>query len=204
MFMLAFLVRAVYATAYEAIVFLALYAVAELLVWFAVRALWPQTAKHLDDTESMWLALVYNLMAFGMGLSVASYMLAVWPGLMSVAEALGAGSINEHLLWVDGTNARLFVVLAYLFVFVTFSAMPSLYILCATAFAVCAPIAVVVLRFDKHEPRALFHNLLFTSLSLLYFYASFVKPVRGAYLWNLLLAVSWYLFVLSMLVGFAF
>jgi len=206
MFMLAFLARLVYSSALEAFVFAMFVALAELVVWFAVRLVWPGISRHLDSTESVWLAFVYNLVSFVSGVAVGSYCLAVWPGMTSVAASIRATCdvYDEHILWLPCTESRIFVVLAVLFVLSMFSAFASLYAYVLSALVLVMPLSVLVLRVDRHLPVATFYTLLFASLSMAYFYASFVRLLANSYVWNLLLSVTYYLFVVSILVGFGF
>ena len=202
MFLVAFLARAVYRTALEAIVLVVLVAVVTTVIWFLVRACWPVTARHLDRTESLLLAFVYDIFAFAAGLFVASYTLQLWPGLQSYAEACGEVD-SDSILWVDCTNGRTFVIIAYLFIFAFLGVFASVYRVTILALLLTAPF-MIILGFHTNEPLGVFYTFTFTSLSMAYFYATFARPIRDSYVWNLLLGMSWYLFVVSVLVGFGF
>jgi len=202
MFLVAFLARTIYRTALEAIALVVLLTIVTALVWFVVRACWPVTARYLDHTESLLLAFVYDAFAFVAGLFVASYTLLVWPGLKSYAEACGEVD-NDTPLWVDCTNGRTFVLMAYLFVFAFLGIFSSVYRVTILALLLTAPF-MIILGFHSHETLDTFYTFTFASLSMAYFYATFARPVRGSYVWNLLLGISWYLFVVSILSGFGF
>lgn len=202
-FIVCFLARFIYANAVEAFLFGLLITIFDSTVWFLARALWPVVAKGLDSTESIWLTFVYNIFTSLTAVAVGSYALSLWPGIDSMAAIVGPSS-DSYFLWADGVNSRIVVVIVYLLLFGFFSAFPQLYTLCLTAFALSSPLAVAVLRYDKHEPLQLYNSLLFASLSVVYFYACAARPIGGSYVWNMLLSISWYLFVISILVGFGF
>ena len=202
MFLVAFLARTIYRTSLEAIALVVLITIVTAFVWFVVRACWPVTARYLDRTESLLLAFVYDLFAFVAGLFVASYTLMVWPGLKSYAEACGEVD-NDTPLWVDCTDGRTFVLIAYLFVFAFLGIFSSVYRVTILALLLTAPF-MIILGFHTHETLDTFYTFTFVSLAMAYFYATFARPVRGSYVWNLLLGISWYLFVVSVLVGFGF
>ena len=205
MFLVAFLARFVYASALEAFVFGLIISPLDALVWFVARAAWPVISQSLDATESIWLTFVYNLFSFATAIAVASYALALWPGLASVSDVLTQPNHNtSYFLWVNGVDTRVFLALLYLFMLALFSGFAALYAVSLFGFVLFAPFSVAILRFDEHEPLRLFNSLLFCTLSMAFFYASFARPIRNTYVWNLVLAVSWYLFVISIIVGFGF
>lgn len=210
MFIVGFLARFIYASALEAFVFGLFITLVDAIVWFTVRAMCPVIAKGLDTTESIWLTFVYNLFTFTSSVAVASYSIALWPGVDSISRIVaengggGASPSSISILWVDGVDFSVCAGIVYLLLFAFFSAFRPLYVMCLSAFAIFGPFSVAVLRYDIHEPPELYNSLLFASLSVTFLYACMVYPLRGTYLWNLVLAVSWYLFIISAVVGFGY
>lgn len=202
-FFAAFVARMLYASILEALLFVTLLVLFEVLVWFVVRAAMPVLATHLDRTESLLLALVYNLVAYANGLFLAAYALAIFPHLHSFADACGTTSAVHTILWVDCTTSRTFILIAYLFVFGFLGVYRNVYCFAVLALLLCAPF-MVALGIDKHEPVDVFNTFTFTSLSMAYFFMCFAAPVRGSYVWNYLLSVTWYWFAISILAGFGF
>jgi len=202
MFLIAFLARAIYSNALEAILLVVLLGIFTAFVWFVSRACFPVAARYMDRTESLLLAFVYDIFAFAAGIFVASYTLALWPGLLSYADACGETNSNS-VLWVDCTNGRTFVIMAYLFIFAILGVFSSVYKITILALLLTTPF-MIMLGFHTNEPLDVFYTFTFASASMAYFYATFARPIRGSYAWNLLLGISWYLFAVSVLIGFGF
>lgn len=196
MFLLAFCARLVYPSLMDAFILTIFVAFAELAVWFVVRAASPTIAKALDVCESPWIGFVYNWFAFVAGLATGALVLATWPGLQSLWDALGdthcGDSEGVFLVWAPCTDAGAFICQTLLFVLVFAAAFDPLYVPSMIALVLVVPLA----RISQTTYDAA-NNLMMQALSAAFFWAWFSAPIKGTYVWNMLVALSCYVFVYS-------
>ena len=195
MFLVAFAARMFYSSFVEAIFLALIIMLVEWLTWMIVRAAMPIVSKELDLSESGIVTLVYNIFSFAAGITVGSFVLHTWPGLLSIWEALenkGCGSNGVYLVWAPCTDAQTFIIVALLFLMIILSAFKYFYVASTVIILLLIPLAKIAsTEFD------VFNNILMTSVTSAFFLAWMAAPIKRTYVWNGLFALSAYLTIYS-------
>lgn len=195
MFLVAFSAGLFYTSFVEAFILLVILDFVETLVWFTARSVSPVLAAELNACESRWVALVYNIFAIGAGLGTAFFVRETWPGLQSVWDALAdlkCGSDGHFLVWAPCTDAQTFVAQALVFVLIFLAAFRTLYVP-----AIVGLVLVVSLVWTTKVTYDAANNIMLQALTAAYFWAWMAAPIKGTYVYNGLIALSFYLFTYS-------
>ena len=194
-FLIAFAATMFYDTFVEALFLTLVLAFAEWILWMVVRASMPIVSRELDAAESGIITLVYNIFSIGAGLGVGTYVRHTWPGLLSIWKGLenkACGSDGVSFVWAPCMDTQTFFAVALLFTFIILSSFAYFYVASWVLLLLLVPFAAfTAIEFD------VFNTLLLTTVSVAFFLAWMVAPIKRTYVWNMFFAISLYLFIYS-------
>lgn len=208
MLCVAFIAGMFYTSFLEALLFCLVIEAFEWLTWLVVRGASKVIAAELDMCESRGVAMVYNILAFIVGVSLAKYVLYTWGAVYGVARLrsfwdanardVGCPASNNgvYLVWAPCTDTVSFVVLAMLFLCVVFASFRRLFVPSMIVLALMVPATAVMATNRPH----FFYTLFATVASVFYFMFFAIAPIKQTYMWNAAISIAFYLFAYSLLV----